>query len=120
MKMWSRTAVVVGLLVFGVTMLGAQGAMAQLNAKQLIERNGCLMCHSLNGKGGKMGPPMQSIAAWADADRIFNYILNPKTTNPKSMMRPSRMNAEEIQAITDLIMSYKDTAKAPKGWKAKK
>ncbi len=117
MKISIRSGLAATLLALGATLLLAPGAMAKMNAKQLLERNGCLMCHSLNGKGGKMGPPLQSVAAWADAERVFNYIKDPKKTNPKSMMRPSRMTDEQIQAVTDLIMSYKSTAKAPKGWK---
>ena len=106
-------------MALGALFLMAQPAMAKLNPEQLLERNGCMMCHSLNGKGGKMGPPLQSIAAWADGERVFNYIKAPKQVNPKSVMRPSRMTDEQIKAVTELIMSYKDTAKAPKGWKPK-
>ncbi len=117
MKISIRSGSVAIALALAGSLLLVQGAMAAMQAKQLLERNGCLMCHSLNGKGGKMGPPLQSVAAWADAERVFNYIKDPKKANPKSMMRPSRMTDEQIKAVTDLIMSYKATAKAPKGWK---
>lgn len=116
MKSWSRS-VAVAVLALGTVLVAAPGAWADEKAKQLLERNGCLMCHSLLGKGGKMGPPLQSIPAWADAARIAAYIKDPKAVNEKSIMRPSRLTDAEIQTITDYIMTFKDTAQAPKGWK---
>lgn len=97
--------------------LGAADARAQMNADVLIERKGCLMCHTLLGKGGKMGPPLQSTAAWSAPERMRQYILDPKSVNPKSIMPPSRLTDEEVDQMVDYLQSFKDEAKAPAGWK---
>lgn len=104
-------------LFTGLLLWAAAPAFAGPNAKMLIERKGCLTCHSLNGKGGKMGPPMQSIASWSDAARMTKYITDPKSVNPGSIMPKPRLKEAEIAAIVEYLMSFKDTAVAPKWWK---
>lgn len=105
------------LLLAGLSQVVVTPAFAGPNAKMLIERKGCLSCHSLNGKGGKMGPPMQTIAAWSDAERMTQYITDPKSVNPGSIMPNLRLKEEEIAVIVEFLQSFKDTAVAPKGWK---
>lgn len=107
-------ALIAGLLVLALPQAGmAEGE----KAKMLIERKGCLNCHSLNGRGGKMGPPLQSTAAWSGPDRMRQYIHDPRSVNPKSIMPVLHLSDEEIDEIVEFLQSFKDTAEAPKGWK---
>jgi mono/diheme cytochrome c family protein len=113
-----RLGVALGVVLAGVS-LGAAEVRAQMKADLLIERKGCLTCHSLLGKGGRMGPPLQSTPAWSPPDRMRQYILDPKSVNPKSIMPPSRLTDAEVDQIVEYLQSFKDEAKAPEEWPGK-
>jgi len=111
------------ILVCGLVMSGgifSVPAHAGPNAKILIERKGCLVCHNLNGKGGRKGPPLQHVAAWSDPERMRAYISDPKGINPGSIMPPARLKDEELDAIVEYLQSFKDSAQAPENWPGKK
>ncbi len=92
-------------------------ARAEANGKTLIERKGCLDCHSLMGRGGSAGPPLQATPSWSPPDRMRQYIKDPRSVNPGSIMPASSMTDDEIGAVVDFLQSFKDSAKAPEGWK---
>jgi cytochrome c2 len=92
-------------------------ARAEPNGKTLIERKGCLDCHSLMGRGGSAGPPLQATPSWSPPDRMRKYIKDPRSVNAGSIMPASSMTDEEIGAVVDFLQSFKDSAKAPEGWK---
>jgi cytochrome c2 len=94
-------------------------AHAGPNAKILLERKGCLVCHNLNGKGGRKGPPLQHVAGWSDPERMRNYISDPKSVNPGSIMPQVRLKDAELDAIVEYLQSFKDSAKVPENWPGK-
>jgi len=96
-----KNALLLALLVLG---LSAQPAAAT-DAQELVTKNNCLMCHSLNGQGGKMAPPLEMIHTWSNAERVAQYIATPKQVNPKSIMPPyDKLPEADIQAMTHYIM----------------
>jgi len=92
-------------------------ARAEANGKTLVERKGCLDCHSLMGRGGSAGPPLQATPSWSPPDRMRQYIKDPRSMNPGSIMPASSMTDAEIAAVVDYLQSFKGTAEAPEGWK---
>lgn len=114
-----RLGLAAGAVLLGGMAMGVADARADMNAEVLLERKGCLTCHSLLGKGGRMGPPLQSTAAWSDAERMRQYIKDPKSVNPKSIMPRSRVTDAELDAVVEYLQSFKGEAKAPEGWKPK-
>lgn len=114
-----RMALATGAVVVAAVAAGAVDARADINAKMLIERKGCLACHTLLGQGGHMGPPLQNTAAWSPPERMRQYILDPRSVNPKSMMPAGKLSDDEVNAIVDYLQGFKGEAKAPEGWKPK-
>jgi len=111
-----------GMVLMVVLTAGVAGWTAQAQAadgKMLIERKGCLACHTLLGQGGHMGPPLQSTAGWSTPERMRQYILDPKSVNEKSMMPAGKLTDAEVDAIVAYLQSFKGEAKAPEGWKPK-
>lgn len=122
MTMRDAVAALYGLAAIGLISgaLWAVPAHAGPNAKILLERKGCLVCHNLNGKGGRKGPPLQNVAAWSDPQRMRAYISDPKSVNPGSIMPRVRFREEELDAIVEFLQSFRETAKAPENWPGKK
>jgi cytochrome c2 len=114
-----RMALAAGAVVVAAVAAGAVDAKAAMSGKMLIERKGCLACHTLLGQGGHMGPPLQSTPSWSPPDRMRQYILDPKSVNPTSMMPAGKLSDEEVDAIVEYLQSFKDGAAAPEGWKPK-
>ena len=78
-------------------------------ARQLIEQYKCRECHTLDGKGGAVGPNLSSVGSRRDRSYIYQQIKAPKSHNPSTAM-PSfgdRMTAEELNILTDYLASLK-------------
>ena len=50
--------------------------------RKIFERAGCAGCHQVDGAGGFLGPPLDSIAARKTSDQIRNDVLNPDAVLP--------------------------------------
>lgn len=73
----------------------------------LLAQKNCLMCHALGGKGGQMGPPLEAVKNWSNVDRIVNYIRDPKSVNPKSIMPASDLDDAALHRLAEYIMGLK-------------
>jgi mono/diheme cytochrome c family protein len=64
----------------------------------LLERKlSCLGCHTLNGKGGRIGPDLTVVGARLDAAAIRKQIQQPRALMPRQPLPPSNL---------DLIVAY--------------
>lgn len=114
---WGAAILWTAALALAAAIVVPATAKAEANGKTLVERKGCLTCHSLMGQGGTAGPPLQATPAWSPPDRMRQYIKDPRSVNPASIMPPSNMTDEELAAVVDFLQSFKDSAEAPAGWK---
>ena len=81
--------------------------------RMLFNDRGCLVCHSIRNMGGHFAPAFDGISKRHDrqyvADRItaaefFN--LGDNEYNARgTVMPPSDLNAEQVETITDYLMS---------------
>jgi ubiquinol-cytochrome c reductase cytochrome b subunit len=55
-------------------------ATVSLNAREIINANGCLGCHRLGGEGGTIAPPFDGIGARLTRDQLRQGILEPNAT----------------------------------------
>jgi len=96
-------------LVAAAFALGASRALAQApavplstyqkaKAETLLERKlSCLGCHTLNGKGGRIGPDLTAVGARLDAAALRKQIQQPRALMPRQPLPPSTV---------DLVVAY--------------
>jgi cbb3-type cytochrome oxidase cytochrome c subunit len=56
------------------------------NGEKLFKKEECIVCHSFNGIGGRMGPDLTAISNIRSDEWINGYIQNPKKMNPMARM----------------------------------
>ena len=84
---------------FSLTPAGA----APPSGRDLVDRLGCLGCHSLKGKGRDRGPAWDGIGARLTPEAIKKQILTPQGRMPSfAQIRP-----EELNALVDYISALK-------------
>jgi len=94
------------LLILLLTVAFALPAFASDTAagKKLVATNGCTGCHVVEGKGGKVGPSLDGVGKLLDEDKIMQKLLDPKASNPKSIMPSySRLSKEDLEAIAEYL-----------------
>ncbi|MEW6117975.1 MAG: c-type cytochrome [Nitrospirota bacterium] len=74
----------------------------------VVQNRGCLNCHSLQGKGGTMGPPLDTVGRRLTADQIRQYIKDPKSVNPDALMPPqSDLSDKELDEAARFLAGLK-------------
>lgn len=65
------------IFIIGVIVINSSTSYA-LTGKQLFSKEGCILCHAVNGKGGSFGPNLSSIGKIRTYSWIRRQIRNPK------------------------------------------
>ena len=96
--------------------------MDQINlAKQLFKKKKCLICHTVEGKGGMIGPeltfhgdksPELFDFSHVSGDKtLFNWdyqhLMNPEKVSPGTTMPTFGFKPEEARALTLMLLSWK-------------
>ncbi len=80
----------------------------------------CIRCHSLEGKGGNIGPPMDGIGTRKDRAYLQESLVNPTATLAKgyeklinSPMPPMNivLNEQEIEDVLEYLVTLKEEKK---------
>lgn len=93
-------------------------------AKQLIQAKNCRACHTINGRGGVIGPDLTNVgnksAEQYDYSRMLGvktafawhvaHLQNPKSLVPESVMPNFGFNSRDAQSLALLVMSWKRTS----------
>lgn len=89
------------------------------SASNTLEKGGCLHCHSLDGKGGLIGPPFDNIAKFRNESFIVNRLTSkapipkdyPKNyPDPKELMNHVRVDKVTAQKLADYLISHTSTS----------
>ena len=94
--------IIIALSALSACSLGSKGAA-------VFQREKCLDCHTLKGKGGSVGPNLTVVGSKRSRNYIFQQIKDPKSHNPNSDM-PSfgtRIPEQDISAIADYLAGMK-------------
>jgi ubiquinol-cytochrome c reductase cytochrome b subunit len=108
-----------GLIVAIVSILTIQGARAPivnapavttpsvLAGRILYDKNGCGACHSIQGKGGKIGPELSHVGNTRDRDWLIRHFRNPQAMSPGSIMPRVALPDKQLNELTDYMRSLR-------------
>lgn len=74
----------------------------------VFQNRGCMNCHSLHGKGGNFGPPLDTVGRRLTLEQIEHYIKDPKSVNPKALMPPQKdLSEKELEVVAKFLAGLK-------------
>lgn len=96
-------------------------------AKQLVQKKGCRACHTINGRGGVIGPDLTYAGSKSPEQQDYSrlsgvksqfawhvsHLQNPRMVVADSIMPIFNFNSREAQALSLLVMSWKQTELPP-------
>lgn len=74
---------------------------------RIVHEKGCMVCHSINGAGGQVGPSLNGVADRYGEEWLRTWMRNPQAVRTGSRMPNFRFSEEELTAV----MSYLKTMK---------
>ncbi len=108
-----RTFVFTVALIGGVAAARAEDKPADPTAqgKQLVEKSKCTICHMIDGKGGKIGKPLNGIAEGKTDEYLRGALTDPKKTLGPDTKMPSYKNKLSDEEVTAVIAYIKTLTK---------
>lgn len=113
MKKWQVTALTVGVLLLCPDAAQAQKKQSD-NGAQLLEKNGCLHCHYIRGKGGLIGPPFEGIGKVRTEQDIVTTLTKKRPlpeyyprgiVDAREFMRHVKLDKKSAQEIAKYLIS---------------
>ncbi|MBI4826479.1 MAG: c-type cytochrome [Nitrospirae bacterium] len=91
---------------------GAEGGgvnlrMGKGEGETLVNSLGCLGCHKINEKGTAFGPDLSDIGNKVKLDWLLQFLKNPKSYDPRTIIPDFKIPEKDIPAITEYLMSLK-------------
>jgi cbb3-type cytochrome oxidase cytochrome c subunit len=80
-------------------------ALERTEGRRLYDETyGCHGCHSIEGSGGYVGPPLDNAGDRIRPGWIFHWLLDPERLVPGTAGPRTGMSPEEALAITSFLM----------------
>ncbi len=71
----------------------------------LLPKVGCLSCHRLGDRDGRVGPDLSFAGRQRPHDWLMGHFQNPKSVVPGSLMPPYPLPAESFESLTQHILA---------------
>ena len=78
-----------------------------LAGRLLYDKNGCTACHSIHGKGGKIGPDLTHVGSTRDRDWLIRHFKNPQAVSPGSIMPKVALSDGQLSELADYMQSLR-------------
>ncbi|MFQ5849884.1 MAG: c-type cytochrome [Candidatus Binatia bacterium] len=76
--------------------------------ERIYQSWGCESCHTLNGKGGKMGPDLSRVGeTHTDPYWFRRYLSDPRSIIPTSVKPPVRLSDPDMDDLTAYLLSLR-------------
>ena len=76
--------------------------------RRLFQQKGCIGCHSVNGKGGSIGPALDDVGLRRKPEWIMQHFRDPQSVTPGSVMPRFGFNESEVLALTEFVLHLRD------------
>ena len=73
--------------------------------QRLFEQKGCIGCHSVGGKGGKVGPALDEVGQRRTPEWMIAHFRNPQSVTPGSVMPQFGFTEPETRALTEFLLT---------------
>ena len=71
----------------------------ETSGSALVAQRGCQGCHVVNGKGGAIGPNLDTLFSRRDAAYVMQKLSKPTFDNPRSIMPFFNLNESQKKAL---------------------
>lgn len=79
-----------------------------VRGKELYTQEKCVMCHMIDGVGGKIGPDLSDYGNSGKTEEwLIKFLKDPKSVNPKVRMPAVKSTYEELKSLADYLLSLK-------------
>lgn len=69
----------------------------------------CAACHSVGGKGGSVGPALDTVAERRDAENMKRWLRNPAGEKPGTAMPQLPLSEEQIGTLVSWLQTLRST-----------
>jgi mono/diheme cytochrome c family protein len=76
--------------------------------QRLFEQKGCVGCHSIAGKGGTIGPPLDDVGLRRSPDWMVQHFREPQAVSPGTVMPRFGFTEAEARALTDFLVHLRE------------
>jgi cytochrome c553 len=95
-------------LIYLVSLATPALAADEAQARNLINALGCKGCHRFEGSGGALGPALDGVGKRLTEKQLEAKFLNPKASNPNSMMPAyTHLEKEDLAALIEFLEQQK-------------
>jgi mono/diheme cytochrome c family protein len=103
-------AIVLSPVAWALCQVRAQGEGADVaQGKVLYASNKCSICHSIDAKGGSVGPALDDAGKKWTPDKLVAFLQAPSSVNPDSSMPPMHGTPEQIHAVAAYVLTLGGT-----------
>jgi len=76
--------------------------------QHLFQQKGCIGCHTVAGRGGKVGPVLDDVGLRRSPEWMMQHFRDPQSVTPGSVMPKFGFTETEARALTEFLLHLKE------------